>query len=84
MKINYLIAWPGYDVMTATTLTNISRCHIKQGKAVKVVHFASDVKADVSVRGLAKKFRVLHLTDTHISVFDEREKQYHEQGGSGT
>lgn len=43
----------------------------------KTAHSYSDYGATVKIQGLEKTIRVLHIADSHISVLDESEKEYH-------
>ena len=65
--------------MTSLVALPLTRCS-NQRKGPKVFHTASDFQADIYVAGLEKNTRILHLADTHISIYDENEKQYHEYG----
>jgi 3',5'-cyclic AMP phosphodiesterase CpdA len=63
----------------ASTALPLSGCNTPS-KNTNVFHAASDFHADIFIKGLQKKTRILHLTDTHISIYDESEKRYHEYG----
>jgi len=41
------------------------------------VHSYSDCEATVAISGLTETTKVLHISDSHISVFDESEEEYH-------
>jgi len=41
------------------------------------VHSFSDYEATVAISVITETTRVLHISDSHISVFDESEKEYH-------
>ena len=63
----------------ASSTLSLSGCAV-QKKGSDIFHAASDFHTDIYIKGLEKKTRILHLTDTHISIYDEGEKQYHEFG----
>ncbi|MDX2429866.1 MAG: metallophosphoesterase [Bacteroides sp.] len=44
------------------------------------VHSSSDYEATIAISGLKKTSRILHVADSHISVFDEGEEKYHPYG----
>ncbi len=48
--------------------------------AVKARHSFTKATAEIRVGGLKKAVTVLHVTDTHISVLSDDEKQYHAFG----
>lgn len=50
------------------------------GKTLVVRHSSTDDTATIQVGGLEKTLTVLHITDAHVSVADEREAQYHQYG----
>lgn len=62
----------------ATTLL-VAGCHSPE-KVSQAQHAASDFRTRIFVPGLKTKLRVLHVTDTHLSVFDEQEKEFHSFG----
>ncbi len=41
------------------------------------VHTFSDYEATVAISGLTEITKVLHISDSHVSIFDEKEKEYH-------
>ncbi|MBN2416003.1 metallophosphoesterase [bacterium] len=47
-----------------------------QNKRLLTRHSFSDDKATIEVGGLTTEVTVLHITDSHISVFDAREQRY--------
>ncbi|MCB0283091.1 MAG: metallophosphoesterase [Calditrichaeota bacterium] len=54
----------------------LSSCAVFQKSAEKQSDL-KDSSVDISVKGLEHNFTVLHLTDTHISVYDSSEAEYH-------
>ncbi|MBN2296027.1 MAG: metallophosphoesterase [Pirellulales bacterium] len=45
---------------------------------IDTVHSFSEHEATIAIRGLKKVTRVLHVADSHISVFDESEAAFHQ------
>ena len=45
---------------------------------MRVIHSFTDDSAVIRIEGLAKPVRMLHLTDTHLRFFDERDGERYE------
>ena len=43
------------------------------GRRRRITHSFTDDTAVIRLEGLAKPLRMLHLTDTHLRFFDERD-----------
>jgi len=43
---------------------------------MRITHSWTDVSATISVEGLAKPVRLLHVTDTHMGLVDERDPEH--------
>ncbi|GAF71425.1 unnamed protein product, partial [marine sediment metagenome] len=54
-----------------------SAIYCDENNQIITEHSFSDYEATVAIRGLKETTRVLHISDSHISVFDESEKEYH-------
>ena len=44
------------------------------------MHSYSDYEATIAIKGLEKTTTALHITDSHISLADEKEKEFHSYG----
>jgi 3',5'-cyclic AMP phosphodiesterase CpdA len=49
-----------------------------QEYSIDTVHSFSEHEATIAIGGLKKVTRVLHISDSHISVFDDREAAFHQ------
>jgi len=43
---------------------------------MRVLHSWTDVSAIIAVEGLSRPLRVLHLTDSHVALIDERDAEF--------
>ena len=48
-----------------------------QKQQIETMHSFSDYEATIAIKGLKKTTTVMHIADSHISVIDENEKEFH-------
>ena len=76
MPIRTFIKTTGSVALGLFVATLVVRGEESAGKAIAVRHSSTDDTATIQVAGLEKPLVVLHITDSHVTVADEREAQY--------
>ena len=70
-------------VVIVAVVISLSGCisnSIKNDK-IKTKHTFTDFDATISISNLKEPVKILHITDSHISIVDNAEKEYHEYAG---
>ena len=65
-------------LFSVAILISIAGC--TKHNSIQTRHSYSDYKATVEIKGLSEPLKVLHISDSHISVLNDSEKRYHPYG----
>jgi 3',5'-cyclic AMP phosphodiesterase CpdA len=65
---------------TGALISTVNMASCINQKALSTKHNWSDYEATIEISGIKSALTVLHITDSHISVLDEKEKEFHPFG----